>query len=582
MLKNISEKISIFTRVVQLVYRIDPVLAFVRDILLFIVIWLTMESIKIGGQFIDSTASLLSTWNTFNITDYIYTESFYYLSLGLSIWMVITSLNAIREYVYQVVVKKLTYHMQGELLEVLSKSNLEDVESKKFRDLLTMVPTFGYENVIGIYGQYSVGLNGLIKSVSAIVILFSTMGISSLLVITFPLLENIFGHINRQKRKRYNDDSVETIKKTNYLETLMTRIPYFAELRVDNTFKYLKNTYATDSKKYMDGLISLDGHFYIDSTLGTVLGRLFAMIYVVFALAYAFTVKLSIGSFKAIYDYIQTAYDGLNEFYSAFFRISTFIDYAKSYFEYIDFKGFGDVEHGQIVLKDQTPRLTIKNLKFNYPGTSKLTLKDIDLDIAPGSNIAVIGGDGSGKSSLIKVMCGLYKIDGGEYLVDGYRIQDLHRGQLKKQISVVFQDFVNYNLSIKENIALTHLGKYLNRKVYDQVIKICEIDKMMKKEDLDEDQILGKYFSNGKELSPGYWQRLAIARMLYRNKNVLIMDEPFTYIDGKAKERILKNVLQFAGKEKTVIYITQDHDLKHLFDNVLYLKDGKIYSEDKS
>ncbi len=581
MFSNIKSKLNIFFRVVKLVYKIDPWLATIRDLSLFIAIWLTMASIKIGGQFIDSTADLLIHWETFNLKEYIFTDSFYYLSLGLGLWMIITSINNIRDYILENIVKRVTFHMQGELLEVLSRANLEDVESKKFRDLLTMVPTFAYDNVLGIYRQYSIGFNGIIKAISSLIILFGTVGYSALLVVIFALLENILGHINRQKRKTYNDDNVEIIKKTSYLETLMTRIPYFAELRVDNTFKYLKSTYAQEADKYMKGLIELDGHFYIDTTLGTLLGRLFAIIYVIFGLAYALSVRMSIGSFKAVYDYVHTAYDGFNEFYAAFFRVSTFIDYAKSYFEYIDYQGFGDIEHGHILLKNQTPRLTIKNLVFNYPGTSKLTLKGVDLDILPGENVAIIGGDGSGKSSLIKVMCGLYKLDGGEYLINDYNLKDLYRGQLKKHISAVFQDFVNYNLSVKENIALAHLGKNLNRKVYDEIVKICEIDKMMEKEGLDEDQILGKYFSNGKELSPGYWQRLAIARMLYRNKNVLIMDEPFTYVDGKAKRRILKNILQFAGKEKTVVYITQDAAMTESFDKVYYLRNGKIYNEDK-
>ena len=97
----------------------------------------------------------------------------------------------------------------------------------------------------------------------------------------------------------------------------------------------------------------------------------------------------------------------------------------------------------------------------------------------------------------------------------------------------------------------------------------------MKQEGIDDSLVLGKYL-DGKELSPGYWQRLAIARTLYRNRDIFILDEPFTFIDSQSRDRIIRGILKFAGPDRTVILITRDTDLLDLFDRVYMLERGHI------
>ena len=157
----------------------------------------------------------------------------------------------------------------------------------------------------------------------------------------------------------------------------------------------------------------------------------------------------------------------------------------------------------------------------------------------------------------------------------GFSVKELDRGEVKSKISVTFQNFVNYSFSIRENITLTGERKNINNELYSKVIKICEIDKFMKKEGITDTLRLGKYL-DGKELSPGYWQRLAIARMLYRNRDIFILDEPFTFIDGLSREKIMKGILDFAGPDRTVILISRDTDLLDLFDRIYMFDNGHI------
>ena len=165
-------------------------------------------------------------------------------------------------------------------------------------------------------------------------------------------------------------------------------------------------------------------------------------------------------------------------------------------------------------------------------------------------------------------------------MVGEYSIRELDRGELKSKISAVFQDFVNYNLSVRNNITLADEKARINKELYEEAKKVAGVDEMLKHEKVQDTQLLGKYCAKGIELSPGHWQRLSIARMLYRNRRIFIMDEPFTYIDGESKKKILKDVIEFIGSERTLIFITHDiGKLEKQFDRVYYLQDGELFDK---
>lgn len=573
-------KIGVLFKILKLVYGLFPLQAITRDILFLAVIALEMSAIGVGGKFIDATAKLLLDLEFFKLKDFLYTDSFYYLFLGLGIWMLISSLNSWRNFLYEGISSKVKFHMQSARLEVISRSNLEDVERKDFRDLLEFIPNFSYDNLISAYNGFSEAVKWLIRGIASIALLFSILGWSSLTLTLFAIPENLAAHYNRRRRLKYNGDEVDRIKKVNYLETIITRLPFFPELRVDNTIKYLKQSYSDEGGKYMNGLLELNKHFYIDTTLFAQLGRLALMVYVVFILFMSVTLKLSIGSFKALYDYAVTAYESFVNLISAVLKMYTFLDYSKAYFDYIEYKGFGDEASGVEKITGATPELELKDLTYIHRDSGKKALNDINLKIPAGQNIAIIGSDGSGKSTFVRILCGLYRVLDGDYIIQGHSIKNIARGELKKRVSVVFQDFVNYNLSLKENITLTSDLQRVNTKLYEKVLKISGVKEMMDKEGIKDSQILGKYFAKGREISPGYWQRLAIARALYRNKDIYILDEPFLYIDEHSRGKILKGVIDHLGPQRTLIYVTQEEDFLDQFDDVYDLNNGRLYKRE--
>jgi ATP-binding cassette subfamily B protein len=174
-------------------------------------------------------------------------------------------------------------------------------------------------------------------------------------------------------------------------------------------------------------------------------------------------------------------------------------------------------------------------------------------------------------------MTGLYEIVAGDFVVGGYSVRELDRGELKKKIAVTFQNFINYSFSIKENIIIgANKRKNINNSLYEEVKEVSGVAEFMKEHHMTDDTLLGRNFAGGIDLSPGYWQRIAIARMLYRNRDIFILDEPLTFIDAQSRNIILKNVIDFAGEDRTVIYLTADTDNLDLFDKIYYFEKGKI------
>ncbi|MCC7289692.1 ABC transporter ATP-binding protein [bacterium] len=572
----ILPKLRVLTRTLKFVYDGRKWSVLSRELLLIVGVFIDLYSITLWGKFIDTTGEFFLTGTKFILKDYFISDSFFYLALATGCWLLSFSIIRLRNFLAEDIHQHLNFAARTVFFEKIAKSNLEDIESKDFRDLMTFTDYFGPANLWSTYSTFTLIVKNLVTGISALAILSSNVGLWSLAIVVMVLPETVFGYLGRKKIKHYHDKKVERMKWTNYVENLMTRINTFQEMKVDGTFTSIKKEYGEKTFSSMSDVLDLNKHLYIDTTFFSVIGKVLFTIFTILMLAVAMAKSFTIGSFKAMYDYSLTIYMSFYDVFDMSFNIFNFLEYNDKFFKFNDFQGFGDAVHGEKTLGTNVPSLEFKGMDFEYPDGTDKVLENLNMRIEPGEKVMIIGDDGSGKSTLIKILCGLYRVIVGDFEVGGYSIRELGRGQLKHKVSVVFQDFVNYNTSLKKNITMSSEGSRINHAVYEQVLKISGVDKLMKHFDISENQILGKYTARGKDVSPGFWQRLAIARMLYRNRQIFILDEPFTYIDDGEEDRILKELMDFVG-DKTVIYITRDSRHKKYFDKIYHLKKGKLF-----
>ena len=219
--------------------------------------------------------------------------------------------------------------------------------------------------------------------------------------------------------------------------------------------------------------------------------------------------------------------------------------------------------------------IVFKDVSFCYPGTSRIALKNINLTVKPGETIALVGENGSGKTTLIKLLCRLYDISSGSITIDGIDIRDVATVDLHRQISVIFQDFVHYNLSAQDNIWFGNIelspddGKVLSaarRSGADEVIQ--SLDKSYQ-------TILGKQFGDGEELSGGQWQKIALARAFLRDSQVIVLDEPTSAMDAKAEEKVFRKFRELIENQAAIL-VTHRLSTVTMADCIYVMSRGEI------
>ena len=190
----------------------------------------------------------------------------------------------------------------------------------------------------------------------------------------------------------------------------------------------------------------------------------------------------------------------------------------------------------------------------------------------------MVGENGAGKTTLIKLLLRFYDVTDGEILINGVNIKNVNLAEWHKQIGALFQDFIKYQFTFKENVYFGDLTKEHEEKLLREAIEKSGADKYVNNLPDKYDQVVGKMFEGGIDLSGGQWQKLALARAFFRDAPILILDEPTSAIDARAEYEIFQNV-QKLQKDKTVVIISHRFSTVRNADRILVLEDGKVLEE---
>jgi ATP-binding cassette subfamily B protein len=243
---------------------------------------------------------------------------------------------------------------------------------------------------------------------------------------------------------------------------------------------------------------------------------------------------------------------------------------ANDYFEFLDLE---EEHNGKTVFSGIKNAINISNLSFKYPNSENFALKNISLTIKKGEKIVILGVNGSGKTTLSKMILGLYPPDEGEIYYDNILLSEIERESLYNHISAISQNFVEYSLSLRENVAISDLKKISDDLAITETIKNVGLEELLTLSNGLETQ-MGREFG-GEEPSGGQWQKLAIARGLFKPSEFIILDEPTSALDPIIETEILKQFIEIA-ENKTAIIISHRIGLCKLADKIVVMKDGQI------
>ena len=235
--------------------------------------------------------------------------------------------------------------------------------------------------------------------------------------------------------------------------------------------------------------------------------------------------------------------------------------------------------------------LRVENISFAYRGSEREALRDISLEIAPGEVIALVGENGSGKTTLVKLLCRLYDPDQGRITLDGEDLRDYDLRELRRQISVVFQDYNHYSLTFSENIWLGHLdgsGKDDDRSPApdsapdaqtQQAIRRAATqagaDRVAHRLPQGYETLLGRSFEGGEELSIGQWQKVALARAFLRPSQLIILDEPTSALDPRAEAEVFESFRELI-RDQAALLISHRLSTVKMADRICVMEKGLI------
>lgn len=222
--------------------------------------------------------------------------------------------------------------------------------------------------------------------------------------------------------------------------------------------------------------------------------------------------------------------------------------------------------------------IKVDNLSFSYPGTGEPLLKNLNLEIRKGETIALVGANGAGKSTLVRLLCRLYDPIEGKITLDGKDITHMDPASYRRLFSVIFQDFMLYNLSAGDNIWMGDIFTPQNKERIKTSASQTGIDELIEALPKGYDTVIGRLFDDSRELSWGEWQKIAMARALYRDAPVLILDEPTSALDA-ATEYELFNRFKEITRDRTSILISHRFSNVCLADRILVLENGTIAEE---
>jgi ATP-binding cassette, subfamily B, bacterial len=216
-----------------------------------------------------------------------------------------------------------------------------------------------------------------------------------------------------------------------------------------------------------------------------------------------------------------------------------------------------------------------ENVGFIYPGAERWAVRNLSFTLRAGEVLALVGENGAGKTTLVKLLTRLYDPDEGRILLDGHDLRDYDLNALRGNMGVIFQDFVRYNLSAADNIAVGRIDARDDRARIRRAAVRSQADDVIAKLPTGYDQMIGKRFKTGVELSGGEWQKIAIARAYMREAEVLILDEPTAALDARSEFEVFRRFKELS-EGKTAILISHRFSSVRMADRILVLAEGKV------
>ena len=454
--------------------------------------------------------------------------------------------------------QRLELNLNKSLMNKLSLISVDEIEKSEFQDKLNQIKDRPHLALIELFNSSILILSTVIKVVGIAFVFFNIsgiLGISYLIAAVFDILFT-FMAVNKMN-KMFENTSRNEREMENVIDILKNKDALY-EIKV---FK-MKNLFLNRFEKYSSAVFkerldtTLKSQNYL--LLSSVVNIVWMGLVILFIVSKLLAKAIGAGDLTAIVTSASSTLDMAEDFVYEASTVSNNGYIANTLFYILSYDE-RKVEKSSKYGDD----IEFSHVSFKYPGTQKTVLHDLSFKINKDKVTAIVGENGAGKSTIIKLVAGLYEPTEGSVRISNMNPYSMSNEDISNELSIVFQDFKNYELSLRDNILFGKVGD-----ISDD-LKLLELDKY------SEDTNIGKLEEDGVYLSGGENQKLALARAIQKKSDFLIFDEPTASMDPMVEAKMYDNILKVL-KSRGAIIITHRLVLSKLADDIIVLGDGRI------
>ena len=364
----------------------------------------------------------------------------------------------------------------------------------------------------------------------------------------------------------FNNQSTDE-RTMHYLGGLLSNKSSLFELKIFRATDYIAKKWRGISREVLDTRVKTTIRSQKFFLISTILFKCWSFFIVLGLISTIISGNITIGLFTAL---ITSTWAILNNADTLSHAVQNMRQRYLLMEHYYKFLSLPEISDGDKPLTDTPPHIVFENVVFTYPKTDVKILNGVRFEVKEGERVALVGENGAGKSTVIKLLCRLYKPDSGRILINGKDIQGLDASALRRVFSVVFQDFCKYTLTLRENIAFGDLTKLNDDNTLHDALKMGLADGIV-----ELDTPLGKLEENGVDISGGQWQRIAVARACLPDSAFVVLDEPTASLDPVAESNMYHSFAEVL-KNRGGIMISHRLASARMADKIVVLSDGLV------
>ena len=565
-------------RALKFVWQASPFYSMLSGVVVIVLGVLPLVSLYLIKLIIDSVTGLDFNAGT-GLLDQNFSKPLLYIGMACGIGLLTAFFNFLSDYLKKAQSLTMADHMYSVLHEKSVKADLAFYESPKYRDTLFRAQQEGpYRPTSIVNGLFAAGQSGA-SFVAVFWLLFMFNPVLPVIMVAASIPGVLLRLKYSEKIYSWQEKRTEDERRSYYFHWMLTGDAHAKEFRLFNLGKHFIDRFKAirallkNEKLYFEKRRAFGDFLAQSSATVAVFG---SFVYIAFKTAQG-TITLGdmvmyFQGFQKGLGFLKTLLESGAQMYEDNLFLSHLYEFLKLEPEIKDPKSPSRIPEQ---IKEG---VEFKNVDFFYQNCEKNVINCVNFYINPGEVVALVGENGSGKSTIVKLFSRLYDPQKGEILLDGQNIKKFKINDYRKKISVVFQDHIKYQLSAKENIYLGDIDQKNDITRIKEAARQSDADKKISSFASGYDTILGRWFKNGEELSIGQWQMIAISRAFFRGAQLVILDEPSSALDPQTEMNIFSKLKELI-KGRSALIISHRYSTVKMADKILVLDKGQIVEQ---